>query len=416
MTEDKSSSRIYLRLFANKLFRNEGIMSEEIYYCDGCGGVMEFDIATQGLKCPNCGNTQKIKNRAKDIVEHTFTKRKAQSISVKEKTSHTMECKGCGAQVEVAADCTATECPYCGSKYVLAEKQVESIIPDGVLTFQVDKHKAGDIFTKWINRRYLAPGALKNLYEKDKLQGVYVPYWTFDADTICDYHAEGGKNRKVKEKDSNGNEVTKTVTDWYPVHGRVKQFFDDILVKASKNMKGSLLRGVEPYDTKKIVSYQPTYLSGYGAECYTVSLEDAHRDAIGQMETELRSMSRKDIFRKYDEVKNLSVDIDYNDETYKHILLPVYATAYTYKGKNYSVLINGQNGKIKGDYPKSVAKIALIIAIIAAIIGGIIAVKFATADKKDKTNDTGYNVTQESNTYMDADFDLDADIVYEYEV
>ena len=70
MTEDKSSSRIYLRLFANKLFRNEGIMSEEIYYCDGCGGVMEFDIATQGLKCPNCGNTQKIKNRAKDIVEH----------------------------------------------------------------------------------------------------------------------------------------------------------------------------------------------------------------------------------------------------------------------------------------------------------------------------------------------------------
>lgn len=374
---------------------------------------MEFDIASQGLKCPNCGNMQKIKNNARNIKEHTFTRRKAETLSVKEKTSHTMECKGCGAQVEIAADCTATECPYCGSKYVLADKQIESIVPDGVLTFQVDKHKAGEIFTKWINKRYLAPGSLKNLYEKDKLQGVYVPYWTFDADTVCDYHAEGGKHRKVKEKDSNGNEVTKTVTDWYPVHGRVKKFFDDILVKASKNMKGSLLKGIEPYDTKKLVSYQPTYLSGYGSECYTVSLEDAHKDARRTMENELRSLSRSDILKKYDEVRNLSVDIDYDDETYKHILLPVYATAYNYKGKTYSVLINGQNGKISGAYPKSVAKIAIIVAVIATIIGILVGVSMAGKKNSDKANDTGYNITTECEDYATNIIDIDG---YEFEV
>ena len=373
-------------------------MSEEIYYCDGCGGIMEFDIESQGLKCPNCGNMQKIKAKSKDVVEHTFTKRKAQSIPVQEKTSHTMDCKGCGAQVEVAADCTATECPYCGSSYVLAEKQEAAIIPDGVLTFQVDKHKAGEIFTKWINKRWLAPGTLKNLYEKDKLQGVYVPYWTFDADTICDYHAEGGKHRKEKTKNANGEEVTKTVTDWYSVHGRVKNFFDDVLVKASKNMKGSLLKGVEPYDTKKIKPYSPTYLSGYGAECYTVSLEDAHKDAVRQMETELRSMSRAQVLKKYDEVRNLSVDIEYRDETYKHILLPVYATAYNFKGKTYSVLINGQNGKIKGQYPKSPLKIAVIVLIVLGIIGGIFAAKSCSGDSN---NDFGYNVATEA--YMDVD-------------
>ncbi len=379
-------------------------MAEKIYYCEGCGGVMEFDIASQKLKCPNCGNSEKIKNDKSKIQEHKFSKRAAEKLGVTEKTSQIMECKGCGAKVEIAADCTATECPYCGSKYVLADKQVESIVPDGVVTFKIDKHKAGEVFAKWIKKKWLAPGDLKNLYERDKLQGVYLPYWTFDADTVCEYYAEGGKHRKVKEKDSNGNEVEKTVTDWYPVSGRVKEEFDDILVKASKNLKPSLLEAIEPYNTKELVSYEPTYLSGYGAECYTVSLEDAHKEARDKMENELRSMSRKDVLRKYDEVRNLSVDIDYDDETYKHIMIPVYATAYNYKGNTYPVLINGQTGKISGKYPKSKAKIAIIVAIIAAAIAAFV---FASGSKKDsKKDNTTYNNTITQEAYMELSDDI----------
>lgn len=379
-------------------------MAEKIYYCEGCGGVMEFDIASQKLKCPNCGNSEKIKNDKSKIQEHKFSKRAAEKLGVTEKTSQIMECKGCGAKVEIAADCTATECPYCGSKYVLADKQVESIVPDGVVTFKIDKHKAGEVFAKWIKKKWLAPGDLKNLYERDKLQGVYLPYWTFDADTVCEYYAEGGKHRKVKEKDSNGNEVEKTVTDWYPVSGRVKEEFDDVLVKASKNLKPSLLESIEPYNTKELVSYEPTYLSGYGAECYTVSLEDAHKEARDKMENELRSMSRKDVLRKYDEVRNLSVDIDYDDETYKHIMIPVYATAYNYKGNTYPVLINGQTGKISGKYPKSKAKIAIIVAIIAAAIAAFV---FASGSKKDsKKDNTTYNNTITQEAYMELSDDI----------
>lgn len=379
-------------------------MAEKIYYCEGCGGVMEFDIASQKLKCPNCGNSEKIKNDKSKIQEHKFSKRAAEKLGVTEKTSQIMECKGCGAKVEIAADCTATECPYCGSKYVLADKQVESIVPDGVVTFKIDKHKAGEVFAKWIKKKWLAPGDLKNLYERDKLQGVYLPYWTFDADTVCEYYAEGGKHRKVKEKDSNGNEVEKTVTDWYPVSGRVKEEFDDVLVKASKNLKPSLLEAIEPYNTKELVSYEPTYLSGYGAECYTVSLEDAHKEARDKMENELRSMSRKDVLRKYDEVRNLSVDIDYDDETYKHIMIPVYATAYNYKGNTYPVLINGQTGKISGKYPKSKAKIAIIVVIIAAAIAAFV---FASGSKKDsKKDNTTYNNTITQEAYMELSDDI----------
>lgn len=382
-------------------------MSENIYYCSNCGGVMEFDVKTQSLKCPNCDTQVNIVNDKKKIIEHEFNKRVAKTIAVEEKQTSTMECKGCGAKVEVSPDCTATECPYCGSKYVLAEKQEAAIVPDGIVPFKVDKHKVQETFNKWINRRWLAPGKLKHLYESGKIQGVYIPYWTFDADVVCDYSAEGGKHRKVEVKKDDGTTETRTETDWYNTHGRVKEFFDDVQVRGSKNLKDSLLKGIEPYDTKKqLVSYSPEYLSGYGAECYTVSLEDAHREANSIMETELRELARKDVRKHYDEVRNVRIAPDYRDETYKHILIPVYSTAFTYANKNYTVLVNGQTGKIKGSYPKSPIKIGIIVAIIAAIVALLIALNMKCKNNSDNSvygngTETGYSI---ESTYDDSQY------------
>lgn len=371
-------------------------MSEEIYYCSNCGGVMIFDVKTQMLKCPNCDTTTKIVDDKRKIVEHAFSNRVANTIKVTEKTSETKQCKGCGAKVEISKDCTATQCPYCGSSYVLADKQEDAIIPDGVIPFKVDKNGAKEKFNKWINKRWLAPGKLKQMYESDKIQGIYLPYWTFDADIVCDYSAEGGKNRKVKETKEDGTTEERTVTDWYNTHGRIKKFYDDIVVSASKSMKKSLMKGVEPYDTKnELSSYSPQYLSGYSSECYTVNLEDAHREANDIMESDLTSEARRDVLRHYDEVRNVRIAPDYRDESYKHILIPLYATAYNYNNKTYSVLINGQTGKIKGDYPKSPLKIAIIILIIAAILGGIYA--FSYSNKKDDNKKSGVSYNNELN-------------------
>lgn len=396
-------------------------MSENIYYCSNCGGVMEFDVKTQSLKCPNCDTQVNIVNDKKKIIEHEFNKRVAKTIAVEVKQTSTMECKGCGAKVEVAPDCTATECPYCGAKYVLAEKQEAAIVPDGIVPFKVDKHKVQETFNKWINRRWLAPGKLKHLYESGKIQGVYIPYWTFDADVVCDYSAEGGKHRKVEVKKDDGTTETRTETDWYNTHGRVKEFFDDVQVRGSKNLKDSLLKGIEPYDTKKqLVSYSPEYLSGYGAECYTVSLDDAHREANNIMENELRELARKDVRKHYDEVRNVRIAPDYRDETYKHILIPVYSTAFTYANKNYTVLVNGQTGKIKGSYPKSPVKIGIIVAIIAAIVALLIALNMKGENNSDNSvygngMETGYSIerTYDDNQYLemsDYEYVIDEDI------
>ncbi len=351
-------------------------MADKVYYCSNCGGIMEFNVKSQSLKCPNCDTEVTIANDKNKIVEHDLNRRAMQKLSVSEKKSSTMQCKGCGARVEVSSDCTATECPYCGSKYVLADKQEEAVLPDGVVPFKVDKNQVKETFSKWISKRWLAPGKLKNLYERDKIQGIYVPYWTFDADVKCDYSAQGGKNREKQVKKSDGSTTTETVTDWYSTFGTVNKFFDDVLIRGSKNLKESQLKGIENYEVKNsLVSYSPEYLSGYSAECYTVSLEQAHKDAVRVMEHELENLVRQDVLKRYDEVRDISLSPKYQEETYKHILIPVYSTAYSYANKNYTVLINGQTGKIKGAYPKSPVKIAIIIAIIVAIIVSIFVVR-----------------------------------------
>lgn len=337
-------------------------MEERSYKCANCGGVLEFDVEAQALKCENCGTVIEIINDQSKIVEHPLNKYSSRTIRQEEKTSRTMECKSCGARIEVEADCTATECPYCGTTYVLADKQEEVVVPDGVVPFQIDRKQVGGLFRNWLKKRWLAPGALRTLYQRDKLQGVYLPYWTFDADTACYYTAQGGRTHTETYRDREGVTRTRSRTDWFFTSGTVGHFFDDVLVRASRKLDDPLLERIEPFHTQAAASYSPDYFSGYEAECCSRSLEDAHQEARQEIERELYQLAEQDVLRHFDAVRDVHIRPEYRRETYKHLILPVYATAYNYRGKQYTVLVNGQTGAIKGGYPKSVMKIALLAA------------------------------------------------------
>ncbi len=353
---------------------------------------MEFDANVQALKCPNCGTEVDIENDPTSIVEHNLDIHAMRKIKVEEKTSTSMECEGCGAHVEVDKTSTVTTCPYCGSHYVLSRKQLDSIVPDGVIPFKIDKNKVESIFTNWIKGRWLAPNVLKTLYQKDKIQGIYMPYWTFDANTRTHYTAMGGINHRVEYEDENGEKKVRIETRWYPTSGNINYFFDDILVSASNKLDEILLIGVQPSSTRNIVSYSPDYMSGYCAEIYTVDLKDAHNEAIAKMNRRLRSKAESDVLRRYDCVRALRLNTSYSDETYKHIFVPVYSTAYTYKDKRYNVLINGETGEIRVEYPKSIAKITAIIVLILGILFGI----YMSASE----DEVAYNYKSPENQYM----------------
>ncbi len=63
----------------------------------------------------------------------------------------------------------------------------------------------------------------------------------------------------------------------------------------------------------------------------------------------------------------------YSDETFKHILLPVWTAAYRYNGKSYRFVVNGQSGRVQGERPWSVWKITFAILLALVLVAALLA-------------------------------------------
>ena len=66
-----------------------------------------------------------------------------------------------------------------------------------------------------------------------------------------------------------------------------------------------------------------------------------------------------------------SLDMKLSEETFKHILLPVYISSYVYNNKKYRFYVNGQTGVISGNRPYSFWKIFFTVLLVLAVIGTI---------------------------------------------
>ena len=339
-------------------------MKNDNFSCENCGGMMRFDSKTQSLKCENCGTEKTLprtltwERHRLDEYDHLLKKESDNSLTV-------VECQSCGATIEMDPHISSGKCPYCASNIVISEKAVSLLEPDGLRPFQVDQRDVGRIFSNWVKKRWFAPNALKTLYQAGKIMGIYLPYWSFDNNADCDYTALGGIDR-TETYYEDGKEKTRIVTDWYSVRGNVQNDFKNIIMRASKSLKDNLLRSLGGFDLENTINFDTGYLSGYASEVFQVPMREGYVEAKEVMENELEGMVRSDVLRRYDRVKSISMNIYWSDEFYRLLMLPVYSTSYSFNGKSYQVLINGENGTVVGEYPKSIIKITF--AIIAAII------------------------------------------------
>lgn len=77
---------------------------------------------------------------------------------------------------------SATTCPYCGSSIVLNEKLSGVLEPNLIIPFKLSKDDAIKGYEKFISNKKLLPDDFKVKNIINKLNGIYVPYWLFDAD------------------------------------------------------------------------------------------------------------------------------------------------------------------------------------------------------------------------------------------
>lgn len=352
--------------------------------CSQCGAQLRYAPGQTHLTCAHCGHEQDIpaeppRARARALQELDLARGLRDDLSSADMEEvRTTSCPGCGAKVEVTGATHATSCPFCDTPVVLDTGTARQIKPQALVPFALSESEARQRMIAWMGSLWFAPGTLLEYARKGRaLTGIYVPFWTFDAATASRYTGERGEyyyeTRTVQVR-VNGRMETRQEqvrrTRWYPASGRVARDFDDMLVMASRSLPKRLGDELTPWDLGALVPYAPDYLAGFQAEGYTVPLAEGHREARGRMENVIRSDVRRDIGG--DEQRIHQVDTRWSDETFKHILLPVWMAAYKYNGKSYRFLVNGQTGEVQGERPWSVWKIALTVLVVAALALGAI--------------------------------------------
>ena len=121
---------------------------------------------------------------------------------------------------------------------------------------------------------------------------------------------------------------------------------------------------------ENLVPFEKSYLSGFVTEKYQIDLESGFDVAKNIMDPKIRTLIRRDIGGDVQRI--ISTKTRYDDITFKHLLLPVYVSAYRYKNKLYQFLVNGRTGEVQGQRPYSWIKITLVILVVIAIIATIV--------------------------------------------
>ncbi len=351
--------------------------------CNGCGANLTFEPGTATLACQYCGAKNEIK------VEHTVVEEidfeKFLSDNQPEDSLHevnAVNCMNCGATTTLKPDVTSDTCPFCATALIVKNATSTKLIkPKYLLPFKIERKKASELYVKWLGGLWFAPNDLKQNAQDtaDKLVGVYLPFWTYDSDTSTDYTGERGTYYYVTESytDSKGNSQTRQVQRiaWASASGNVDNNFDDVLVCASPSLPQKLSSALEPWDLKELSGFDERFLSGFKTESYRIDIKTGFETAKTFMRSTIENSVRKDIGG--DQQRISSLNTTYNDITFKHILLPVWISAYRYNEKVYHFMVNARTGEVQGERPYSVIKIAL-----AAIAGlAVIAVIWFFASK-----------------------------------
>ncbi len=345
--------------------------------CAQCGASLTYVPGMETLRCTHCGHENPITAAAAPMLEKDFRETLRTLASATTARDHVIiHCDSWGASFSFDASAHAGLCPFCGAPAVAKTEQHRQLRVQALLPFKVTRDQARAAFRAWLGQRWFAPGGLKDYARNDAtLAGLYVPYWTYDAETTTTYQGERGDDYQVQETYraiENGNEVERTrlvtKTRWTPTAGTVARFFDDVLVLASHSLPRDMTERLEPWDLAHLTPYQEEYLSGFRSEMYQVTLEQGFEHAREIMALTIRRDIERDIGGDHQRIR--ATDTHYGEVSFKHILLPIWMSAFRFRDKIYRFVVNGRTGEVQGERPYSPWKIALAILLAALVAGG----------------------------------------------
>ena len=339
--------------------------------CGNCQAPVVFAPGTDALACEHCGTKRPIERKLPPGKAPLASADAAQPILAAEQ--RVASCTNCGAQTDLAGTVAATRCAFCNSAI---EPKVETNVPAparAVVPFEVAPAAATAAYRNWLKSLWFRPSDLSKLARLDSLRGVYTPAWRYDVHASSDWTAEAGYHRyRTVEVEENGRRVTKQerYTEWRPANGHREDDHVDALGTASKTVTSGELAALSPYVFTNVARFDRAFLAGFDAERLARRASEAWPEVEQEIQKEQERRCAYDV--QGDEHRFLRVDTGLSALQAADALLPVYVAAFEYRAKLFRVLVNGQSGKVSGDAPWSVPKIAATVVVVVAAVAGLV--------------------------------------------
>ena len=351
-------------------------MSEILEYkCPNCGGSMEFDTATQNMKCPFCDSVFNIADLqqmdqgldAQKPDEFDWHTAQTQEWSAEEANGMSVfVCKSCGGEIVGDETTAATFCPYCGNPVVMTGRLAGALKPNYVIPFKLDKNDAKKKLRDYIAKKKFAPSAFKTENHLDEIKGIYVPFWLFDSDTAAAVSFEGTQVRKWSDSEYNYTE-----TSYFDVFRSGVMRFENIPVDGSEKMPDDLMESIEPFDFSDAAPFQTAYLSGFFADKYDVSMEQSVERANARVKVSAEN-TLASTANGYVTLTPKSTSVQVQNGVAKYALYPVWLLNTSYRGEKYTFAMNGQTGKFIGNLPVDKKKLAALFSGVSLGVGAIV--------------------------------------------
>ncbi len=334
------------------------------YECPACGGIMNFDAKSQLLACPYCDTKIKVSDYVAPRKEEQDKDAKADSNEWIQESNEwqpgetdgmvVYSCQSCGGEIVASENEGSLTCPFCSNNVVVKEKFAGDLRPDYVIPFKHNKQDAMNAYAKYVKGKLLLPKVFFEQNHIDKIRGIYIPYWLYDANVDGDYEFSATKVRTWSDSDYNYTE-----TSYYSVERSGSESFANVPHDASKEMPDDLMESIEPFNFSEAVPFNSGYLAGFLANRYDIKAEDTQAHIVERMKHTVESDIRNSV-SGYSTVSITSKQQNVRGLRHKYALYPVWLLNTSWNGKNYLFAMNGQSGKFVGNLPVDKAKAFLL--------------------------------------------------------
>ena len=341
----------------------------ESYKCPTCGAPLRY-TTTGKMTCTSCGNAYEIEAIKSMLPESDGDgfdwgdyKKQLKSTETKLEDRNVYVCRSCGAAIETDDTTAATRCPYCDNEVLATDRLSGGLRPNGVIPFSIEKDEAVRAVKAHFHRKPLLPRSFLASHKLGRIQGIYVPFWLFDADVQGSVDFDG---TKVRQYSDSNYDYTETKHYLVQVSGGMR--FSCIPVDGSEKMDDGLMDAIEPFDYSGIKPFDAAYLSGFLADRFDEDPDKSLPRASQRMQSSAAGVLRTHADGDYVSLTVKRSRFDLSNASVQYVLLPVYVLNLEFKNQKYRFAVNGQTGKVVGELPISKAVSRLYFGGIAAAV------------------------------------------------